>query len=198
MAPLRAESAAGGRGIPATRAGGPSALRLLLLLGAILKPQESVAQLLTTPGSLESKAIRRPQESEAQLLTTPGSLESEGEMMEEYGEKIELCWLHYTAYMDSIKGDWCDWAIISRPYSDLQNCLEQNADRFHLGFPNPMAEEFIFETHQIHFANCSLVQPTLSDPPEDVLLAMIIAPICLIPFLVTLVVWRSKDNETQA
>ncbi|KAM5306915.1 receptor activity-modifying protein 2 isoform 2-T2 [Glossophaga mutica] len=200
MAPLRAESAAGGRGIPATRAGGPSALRLLLLLGAILKPQESVAQLLTTPGSLESKAIRRPQESEAQLLTTPGSLESvpTGEMMEEYGEKIELCWLHYTAYMDSIKGDWCDWAIISRPYSDLQNCLEQNADRFHLGFPNPMAEEFIFETHQIHFANCSLVQPTLSDPPEDVLLAMIIAPICLIPFLVTLVVWRSKDNETQA
>ncbi|XP_036889363.1 receptor activity-modifying protein 2 isoform X3 [Sturnira hondurensis] len=172
MARLRAESAAGGRWIPATRAGGRSALLLLLLLGAVLTPQDSMAQLLTTPGSLESEAIRKPQNSVAQLLTTPGSLESEG--------------------------DWCDWTVISRPYSYLQNCLEQNADDFHLGFPNPMAEEFILETHHIHFANCSLVQPTLSDPPEDVLLAMIIAPICLIPFLVTLVVWKSKDNETQA
>ncbi|XP_036889362.1 receptor activity-modifying protein 2 isoform X2 [Sturnira hondurensis] len=198
MARLRAESAAGGRWIPATRAGGRSALLLLLLLGAVLTPQDSMAQLLTTPGSLESEAIRKPQNSVAQLLTTPGSLESEGKALEEYGQRIELCWHNYTDYMDSVKGDWCDWTVISRPYSYLQNCLEQNADDFHLGFPNPMAEEFILETHHIHFANCSLVQPTLSDPPEDVLLAMIIAPICLIPFLVTLVVWKSKDNETQA
>ena len=76
--------------------------------------------------------------------------------------------------------------------------MEHFAEAFGLGFPNPLAEEIIFETHQIHFANCSLMQPTLSDPPEDVLLAMIIAPICLIPFLVTLVVWRSKDSEAQA
>ncbi|XP_035889830.1 receptor activity-modifying protein 2 isoform X2 [Phyllostomus discolor] len=179
MARLRAESAAGGRWIPATRAGGPSALRLLLLLGAVLKPQGAAAQLLTTPGSLESEVPT-------------------GKMNEEYRDRIEDCWENYTDYMDSIKGDWCNWAIISRPYSFLQNCLEENAERFHLGFPNSMAEHFIFQTHQIHFANCSLVQPTLSDPPEDVLLAMIIAPICLIPFLVTLVVWRSKDNETQA
>ncbi|WP_394854540.1 hypothetical protein, partial [Lactiplantibacillus plantarum] len=66
-----------------------------------------------------------------------------------------------------------------------------------LGFPNPLAENIILEAHLIHFANCSLVQPTFSDPPEDVLLAMIIAPICLIPFLVTLVVWRSKDSDAQ-
>ncbi|MEJ1285436.1 receptor (calcitonin) activity modifying protein 2 [Cricetulus griseus] len=85
-----------------------------------------------------------------------------------------------------------------RHYSDLQNCLEYHADRFGLGFPNPLAERIFFETHLIHFTNCSLVQPTFSDPPEDVLLAMIIAPICLIPFLVTLVVWRSKDSDAQA
>ncbi|XP_045692593.1 receptor activity-modifying protein 2 [Phyllostomus hastatus] len=198
MARLRAESAAGGRWIPATRAGGPSALRLLLLLGAVLKPQDGAAQLLATPSSLESEAVRKPQESMAELLATPSSLVSEKKMTEEYRDRIGGCWQNYTDYMDSIKGDWCNWAIISRPYSNLQNCLEQNADHFHLGFPNSMAEQVIFQTHQIHFANCSLVQPTLSDPPEDVLLAMIIAPICLIPFLVTLMVWRSKDNETQA
>ena len=89
-------------------------------------------------------------------------------------------------------------APFPRHYSDLQYCLENFAERFGLGFPNPLAERLILETHLIHFANCSLVQPTFSDPPEDVLLAMIIAPICLIPFLVTLVVWRSKDSDGQA
>lgn len=177
MAPLRAESAAGGPRIPATRAGRPAALRLLLLLGAILKPQESVAQLLTTEGSLKSEVPT-------------------GKTEEEYYQNILRCWDDYKGHMDSIKDDWCNWAVISSPYSKLQNCLENNAEQFGLGFPNPLAEEVIFETHLIHFANCSL-QSTFSDPPEDVLLAMIIAPICLIPFLVTLVVWKSKDSEAQ-
>lgn len=111
---------------------------------------------------------------------------------------IQGCWLGYKEFMDSLEKDWCNWAVISSPYSELRTCLEHKAEEFDLGFPNPWAEKIIFRTHQIHFANCSLMQPTFSDPPEDVLLAMIIAPICLIPFLVTLVVWRSKDGETQA
>ncbi|KAK2500443.1 hypothetical protein MC885_012835 [Smutsia gigantea] len=177
MASLRAERAGGSPWLPAIRAGRPAALRLLLLLGAVLKSQESLAQ----------------------LLPTPGSMASEGKTVEEiYEANVQFCWEEYKIKMDSIKKDWCDWAMISRPYSNLQYCLEQYAEMFDLGFPNPWAEQIIFETHQIHFANCSLVQPTFSDPPEDVLLAMIIAPICLIPFLVTLVVWRSKDNEAQA
>lgn len=85
-----------------------------------------------------------------------------------------------------------------RHYSNLRYCLEYQADRFGLGYPNHWAERIIFKTHLIHFANCTLVQPTFSDPPEDVLLAMIIGPICLIPFLVTIVVWRSKDSDAQA
>ncbi|KAM7068993.1 receptor activity-modifying protein 2 isoform 1-T1 [Molossus nigricans] len=200
MASLQAESAAGGPRIPATRVGPPTALRLLLLLGAILNPLESLAQILTTPGSLESETILKPQDSLTQFLTTPDSLEWEvptGTMMDEYNGSILHCWQDYKGYMDSIKEDWCDWAKISRPYSNLQDCLEKNAEYFGLGFPNELAEEFIFKTHLTHFANCSLVQPTFSDPPEDVLLAMIIAPICLIPFLVTLVVWRSKGSEAQ-
>ncbi|XP_031324583.2 receptor activity-modifying protein 2 [Camelus dromedarius] len=177
MASLRAERAPGGPRLPATRAGRPAALRLLLLLGAVLKPQESLAQ----------------------PFPTQDDLKSEGKTVEEnYETKAQLCWLCYKDQMDSIEKDWCDWALISRPYSALQECLEQEAEEFGLGFPNPWAERIIFETHQIHFANCSLVQPTFSDPPEDVLLAMIITPICLIPFLVTLVVWRSKDSEAQA
>ncbi|XP_042527313.1 receptor activity-modifying protein 2 [Dipodomys spectabilis] len=180
MASLRAQGAAGGPRLPALRAGLPAAPRLLLplllLLGAVLNPQDSLAQ----------------------PLPTLDSLMSEGKMVEDYETNALHCWNNYKTLMDSIEKDWCDWTKISRPYSDLQYCLEYNAEEFGLGFPNPWAERFIFKTHLIHFANCSLMQPTFSDPPEDVLLAMIIAPICLIPFLVTLVVWRSKDNEAQA
>ncbi|XP_058904293.1 receptor activity-modifying protein 2 isoform X1 [Kogia breviceps] len=182
MASLRAERAAGGPRLPATGAGRPAALRLLLLLGAPFLPT----------------AVLKPQESLAQLLPTPDGLKSEGKTVEEkYETNVLRCWDDYKVQMDSIEKDWCDWALISRPYSILRDCLERNAEEFGLGFPNPWAEQIIFETHQIHFANCSLGQPPFSDPPEDVLLAMIIAPICLIPFLVTLVVWRSKDSEAQ-
>ncbi|XP_022365110.1 receptor activity-modifying protein 2 isoform X1 [Enhydra lutris kenyoni] len=193
MASLRAERAAGGPRLPATRTGRPAALRLLLLLGAVLKPQESLAQVPPTESPLKPEGVYP--------RLWDGDLGQRGEpedKMESYERTIQFCWQSYKEEMDSIPKDWCDWAMISRPYSDLQYCLEHFAEEFHLGFPNPWAEEIIFETHQIHFANCSLVQPTLSDPPEDVLLAMIIAPICLIPFLVTLVVWRSKDSEAQA
>ncbi|XP_020020726.1 receptor activity-modifying protein 2 isoform X2 [Castor canadensis] len=177
MAPFRTERTAGGQRLQATRAGRPAALRLLvLLLGAVLNLQDSMAQ--PSP--------------------TLDTLKSEGKMVEDYEANVLHCWNDYKSHMDSIEKDWCDWTMISRPYSDLQYCLEYKAEEFGLGFPNPWAERIIFETHLIHFANCSLVQPTLSDPPEDVLLAMIIAPICLIPFLVTLVVWRSKDSEAQS
>uniref|UniRef100_F7FA91 Receptor activity-modifying protein 2 n=1 Tax=Callithrix jacchus TaxID=9483 RepID=F7FA91_CALJA len=179
MASLRAERAGDPR-LPTTRAGRPAALRLLLLLGAVLKPQETLAQPLPTTGTPGS---------EASVPTV--------KMMENYEAAVQLCWNYYKYQMDPIEKDWCDWAVISRPYSTLRDCLEHSAEEFNLGFPNPLAERIIFETHQIHFANCSLVQPTFSDPPEDVLLAMIIAPICLIPFLITLVVWRSKDSEAQ-
>uniref|UniRef100_G1Q7L9 Receptor activity modifying protein 2 n=1 Tax=Myotis lucifugus TaxID=59463 RepID=G1Q7L9_MYOLU len=155
-------------------------LPLPCLPTATLKPQGSVAQHLTTAGSLESE-----------VLVPTGKMET-------YDESISSCWEGYQDVMEDIKEDWCDWAIISRPYSDLQECLEIEAERFGLGFPNPSAEQIIFKTHQTHFANCSLEETTFSDPPEDVLLAMIIAPICLIPFLVTLVVWKSKDSEARA
>ncbi|KAF6299501.1 receptor activity modifying protein 2 [Rhinolophus ferrumequinum] len=57
MASLRVHSAVGGPRIGATRTGRPTALRLLLLLGAVLKPQESLAQLLTTPDSMKLNGI---------------------------------------------------------------------------------------------------------------------------------------------
>ncbi|EOA93144.1 Receptor activity-modifying protein 2, partial [Anas platyrhynchos] len=83
-----------------------------------------------------------------------------------------------------------------RPYSLLQECLEGSAEHLNHGYPNALAERFIFQSHHRYFHNCS-VGNQVFDPPEDVLLAMVFAPICLIPFLVTVVIWRSKDGKAQ-
>ncbi|XP_055476123.1 receptor activity-modifying protein 2 [Psammomys obesus] len=181
MARLRVERAQGGTPLTVTRARRPAPLRLPLLLLLLLLLPGAVS---TFPESLNES---HPTE-DSHLL--------EGNI-EDYETSVLPCWDHYKSHMDSVK-DWCNWTLISRHYSDLRYCLEYEAERFGLGYPNSLAEKIIFETHMIHFANCTLVQSTLSDPPEDVLLAMIIAPICLIPFLVTIVVWRSKDSDAQA
>lgn len=87
--------------------------------------------------------------------------------------------------------------FLCRPYSSLQKCLEDHADLLNYSYPNALAESYIFQSHHHYFQNCSAGSQAYFDPPEDVLLAMIIAPICLIPFLVTLVIWRSKDGKAQ-
>uniref|UniRef100_A0A8C9CXY8 Vacuolar protein-sorting-associated protein 25 n=1 Tax=Phocoena sinus TaxID=42100 RepID=A0A8C9CXY8_PHOSS len=106
MASLRAERAAGGSRLPATGAGRPAALRLLLLLGAVLKPQESLAQ----------------------LLPTPDVLKSEGKTVEEkYETNVLRCWDDYKVQMDSIEKDWCDWALISRLQPNMDTRQKQLA-----------------------------------------------------------------------
>ncbi|NXI13475.1 RAMP2 protein, partial [Irena cyanogastra] len=115
-----------------------------------------------------------------------------------YTDLTEHCW-HYFVYLmrNVMTSELCEWKIISRPYSELQRCLEEGAERLNYSYPNALAEQYIFQSHHRYFHNCTLEHPVYFDPPEDVLLAMIIAPICLIPFLVTLVIWRSKDGRAQ-
>ncbi|NXQ42153.1 RAMP2 protein, partial [Catharus fuscescens] len=108
------------------------------------------------------------------------------------------CWAYFVDLMRDVRtSDLCEWKIIIRPYSELRGCLEYWAERLNYSYPNALAEQYIFQSHDHYFHNCTLEHPVYLDPPEDVLLAMIIAPICLIPFLVTLVIWRSKDSKAQ-
>ncbi|XP_005238896.1 receptor activity-modifying protein 2 [Falco naumanni] len=121
------------------------------------------------------------------------------ELAEEvYANITQSCWEGFVHLMMNVTAsELCEWKVISRPYSKLQACLEEWADRLHYGYPNALAEQYIFQSHHHYFHNCTLGHQVYFDPPEDVLLAMIIAPICLIPFLVTLVIWRSKDGKAQ-
>ncbi|NXP75964.1 RAMP2 protein, partial [Ramphastos sulfuratus] len=117
---------------------------------------------------------------------------------EAYTNLTQQCWECFVDSMRNVTAsELCEWKVISRPYSFLQYCLEAWADRLGYGYPNTLAEQYIFQSHHRYFHNCTLQHQVYFDPPEDVLLAMIIAPICLIPFLVTLVIWRSKDGKAQ-
>ncbi|XP_074079934.1 receptor activity-modifying protein 2 [Macrotis lagotis] len=167
---------------PATPARTRSPLWLLLLLVSTMKVQGSDAQ--SVPDVINMEAY-----TQLNVMT----------LEESYVLESKQCWFIHEERMRNVsREDWCKWDMISRPYSELQGCLEKWADIFKQGFPNPWAEQIIFYSHQMYFANCSLERrPVFFDPPEEVLLALIIAPICLIPFLVTLVVWRSKDSEVQ-
>lgn len=122
-----------------------------------------------------------------------------GKLVEEiYTNLTHYCWESFVKVMQNVTGtQLCEWKVISRPYSSLQKCLEDHADLLNYSYPNALAESYIFQSHHHYFQNCSAGSQAYFDPPEDVLLAMIIAPICLIPFLVTLVIWRSKDGKAQ-
>ncbi|NXW53860.1 RAMP2 protein, partial [Eurystomus gularis] len=117
---------------------------------------------------------------------------------EAYTNMTQRCWEDFVNLMRNVTtSELCEWKVISRPYSFLRYCLEAWADGLRYGYPNALAEQYIFQSHHRYFHNCTVEHRVYFDPPEDVLLAMIIAPICLIPFLVTLVIWRSKDGKAQ-
>ncbi|CAI5789764.1 activity-modifying 2 [Podarcis lilfordi] len=112
-----------------------------------------------------------------------------------YSILVADCWRDFEKQMANITEEhWCEWMVIRRPYNELRECLEKWAERLKYGYPNTLAHNYITYGHRMYFLNCS-VRNALQDPPDDILLPLIITPICLIPFLVTLVVLKSKDGE---
>ncbi|XP_077113769.1 receptor activity-modifying protein 2 isoform X2 [Ranitomeya variabilis] len=115
-----------------------------------------------------------------------------------YDEHVEECWESFNAAMFNIAQEhWCNWNYIFRIYDFLQLCLEFNADRLCISFPNELAHNTFLKAHMYYFTNCSLLSEELMDPPENILLGLIFAPICIIPFLVTLVVYKSNTIRPQ-
>ncbi|XP_071654308.1 receptor activity-modifying protein 2 isoform X3 [Patagioenas fasciata] len=88
--------------------------------------------------------------------------------------------------------------LVEEMYTNItQKCWEFFVDLMRNVTVSELCEWKVISSHRRYFHNCTL-QHQVFDPPQDVLLPMIIAPICLIPFLVTLVIWRSKDGKAQA
>ncbi|XP_069809443.1 receptor activity-modifying protein 2 isoform X2 [Dendropsophus ebraccatus] len=115
-----------------------------------------------------------------------------------YEGDAEKCWFLFSVAMLHLKHEhWCNWKRTVRIYSYLQDCLETRAENRSIAFPNELAHSIILEAHLLYFVNCSLLSEELMDPPENILLGLILTPICLIPVLVTIVVYKSNASKPQ-
>ncbi|XP_035203378.1 receptor activity-modifying protein 2, partial [Oxyura jamaicensis] len=73
---------------------------------------------------------------------------------EMYSTMAERCWELFVDLMRNVTApQLCEWKVISRPYSLLQSCLEGWADHLKYGYPNALAEQFIFQSHYRYFQN---------------------------------------------
>ncbi|XP_067869151.1 receptor activity-modifying protein 2 isoform X2 [Heterodontus francisci] len=91
---------------------------------------------------------------------------------------------------------WCNWTAIDRLYSSLTFCSESVMEHVGSYWPNEVGENLIILMHSRYFKYCSMEENrVLIDPPENTVLGLVMAPICIIPIMVTLVVWCSKNSE---
>ncbi|XP_067825406.1 receptor activity-modifying protein 2 [Heptranchias perlo] len=94
---------------------------------------------------------------------------------------------------------WCNWTAIDSFYSDLTACSENAMEHFGSYWPNEVGEKLLILMHMRYFQNCNVQEHQfLIDPPENTVLGLIMAPICIIPFMVALVVWCNKNSEANA
>uniref|UniRef100_W5N3N8 Receptor (G protein-coupled) activity modifying protein 2 n=1 Tax=Lepisosteus oculatus TaxID=7918 RepID=W5N3N8_LEPOC len=107
----------------------------------------------------------------------------------------EKCWRDFNKTMNELDNTkWCTWNNISRPYSNFSQCTEDVADCLGIPWPNKKSDDLFMKLHSKHFKNCD-IRSEYIEPPLKVMTALVMTPICLIPLMVSLVVWKTKDGE---
>ncbi|XP_075033497.1 receptor activity-modifying protein 2 [Mixophyes fleayi] len=115
-----------------------------------------------------------------------------------YYYEVDNCTHHFHSSMSKMNPEhWCEWDDVISFYDKLQICIEDATDGYDFPYPNVLTHDIFLSIHKHYFANCTLLSEEILDPPEHVLLALIFVPICIIPFLVTLVVYKSNTNKLQ-
>ncbi|XP_018557832.1 receptor activity-modifying protein 2 isoform X2 [Lates calcarifer] len=105
-----------------------------------------------------------------------------------------LCLNKFETAMTSLNStDWCTWGNVRASYSDLSLCTEEMSDCLFIPWPNPLVEDTFVNIHSKFFKDCPTEE--LSDPPPVIVFALVITPICLIPVMVSLVVFKTKNGD---
>lgn len=81
---------------------------------------------------------------------------------------------------------------LRRYYESFTNCTEVETNVVGCYWPNPLAQSFITGVHRRYFHNCSVDRQQWQDPPDEILIPLIVVPILLTLAMTGLVVWRSK------
>ncbi|XP_072229201.1 receptor activity-modifying protein 3 [Leuresthes tenuis] len=87
--------------------------------------------------------------------------------------------------------NWCVLDDVIRPYHELTECVETVANAVGCFFPNPDIQDFFVHIHSIYFESCPEEEDQFEDAPQSLVVVLTVVPVCLIPVLVYLVVWKS-------
>ncbi|XP_039990516.1 receptor activity-modifying protein 1-like [Xiphias gladius] len=107
-----------------------------------------------------------------------------------------ICGANFHSEMLTIsRENWCLLESITRPYSSMTSCLENLCQMVDCYYPNPDIQDFFLYIHSYYFHNCTKEDLPFEDAPHELVMALTLIPVSLIPILVYLVVWKSKVQE---
>uniref|UniRef100_A0A8C4SK14 Receptor (G protein-coupled) activity modifying protein 2 n=1 Tax=Erpetoichthys calabaricus TaxID=27687 RepID=A0A8C4SK14_ERPCA len=119
-------------------------------------------------------------------------------IMDCYQIYIIACQHSFNISMYSMdKESWCTWNRINSIYNQFTVCTEDVSSCFNIHWPNKIIEAFFIEIHQEYFRDCDFFRE-YKDPPQEVMLALMLTPICIIPLMVGIVVWKTKNEYSSS
>ncbi|XP_053473194.1 receptor activity-modifying protein 2 isoform X2 [Ictalurus furcatus] len=114
-----------------------------------------------------------------------------------YSEFLKICRLNLQNELDNVNStDLCVWDKVKSSYNNFTMCSEGIAECLVLPWPNRLVEDMFVEIHSSFFQECPI--ETLRDPPPNVIFALVMTPICLIPAMVVLVVLKTKNGDRRS
>ncbi|XP_060758069.1 receptor activity-modifying protein 2 isoform X2 [Neoarius graeffei] len=114
-----------------------------------------------------------------------------------YSEFLKVCKSNFESEINNVNtSDWCMWDKVKSPYNKFTVCSENTAECLMLPWPNTLVEDMFVEIHSSYFQECPT--ESLRDPPPNVIFALVMTPICLIPAMVVLVVLKTKNGDRRS
>ncbi|XP_072821549.1 receptor activity-modifying protein 3 isoform X1 [Vicugna pacos] len=89
----------------------------------------------------------------------------------------------------------CNLSEFIMYYESFTNCTESKARVVGCYWPNHLAQGFVTDVHRWFFHNCTVDRPHWEDPPDEILIPLIVVPILLTLAMTGLVVWHSKRTD---
>ncbi|TNN53682.1 Receptor activity-modifying protein 3 [Liparis tanakae] len=106
------------------------------------------------------------------------------------------CGERFHTEMEAVRlEDWCTLTEVIRPYNEMMLCVEELSSLVGCYYPNPVVQAFFLSIHSDYFHNCSQEEQLLPDAPQQLVVALTLVPVSIIPFLVYLVVCKSGVKE---
>ncbi|XP_026066039.1 receptor activity-modifying protein 2-like [Carassius auratus] len=114
-----------------------------------------------------------------------------------YEVLVVWCQNNFHVAMTSMNSiDWCSLEKIKSAYNNFTVCTESVADCLLIPWPNQLVEHIFVDIHTTYFQECP--SEALKDPPPSIILALVMTPICLIPVMVVLVVFKTKNGDRRS